>query len=115
MCSRICVVRYHKKNWKIKFLEQKLLQLFSDFEQKSSRPSSVFFRHATHKVQFLLLEQYVGGQNCLKDKSFIFFSEVWAKRLGTSDGIVEAVHSELQSTYPDGNFGGFSLSGNKIL
>ena len=51
----------------------------------------------------------------MKDKSFIFPPEVWAKSFGTSDGIVEAVHSELHSTYPDRNFGGFCLSGNKIL
>ena len=40
---------------------------------------------------------------------------MWAKRLGPFDGIVEAVHTELHSTYPDGNFEGFFLWGNKIL
>ena len=104
-----------KKFWKIKFLEQNFVQFFSDFEQKSSRPSSCFFRKAIHTVQFLLLEQYVSGQNCLKDKSFKFLSEIWATSFGTLDGIVEAVHSELHFTYPDGNFGGFRLSGTIIL
>ena len=103
-----------KKFWKIKFLEQKFLELFPVFEQESSRPSSIFFRHAIHKVQFLLLEQFVGAQNCLKYKSFIFPSEGWAKNFVTSDGIVEAVHSDLQSTYSDGNFGSFCLS-RKII
>ena len=98
-----------------KFPGTKFLSTFFRLWTEKFQTSINFLSKGNSHSSIFSLEQYVNGQKCLKDKSFTFLSEVWAKSFGTSDRIVEAVHSELHSTYPDRKFGGFCLSGNEIL
>ena len=49
-------------------------------------------------------------ENVWRKRVYFFFPKIEQKNFGTSDAIVEAVHSEMHSTYPDENIGGFCLS-----